>query len=489
MQIDSPIIINSLTVSGVVDITDNLTVSGDTQIDGMLILNEDLYAYETAYISNDLYAQSTAYVAEDLYVTGDIYAYGLVDGVDIALLALSGVAGGNSHNHAGGDGAQIDHGSLDGLADDDHSQYVLATPTNVLNQIAYYTANRTIGSDSDFNWNPSLNLMQVSGSMDLNGRIYSSAGTLNLGTVAVPSHTLQAGAVILGSDLEVNGGCFFDSTCSFYSTFGVATNISFSLGSTVPAGIDGLGFRGINTIKQGVIHVGDQVGTHVVFVDEAARGDDYAHDDTGIPTLYIHSQTRSSSATDQWMSCHHNTISGVIQTGIGVLSLGTISTTDHGLSSGDVILGGKLEVNGSIYADANIWTSGSSFYAARSGTIYLNIIASQPDDGAKLAIGPIDGTSEAQANNSLSIVQAKWATKDFDHDILLPNPTLFIHSSTDPDTNNTQYLSFTHNTASGVITTGVGDLALLPQTGLVRINQIEANNYTGADRYAFMMAR
>jgi hypothetical protein len=37
------------------------------------------------------------------------------------------VTNGDSHDHAGGDGAQIDHGGLAGLADDDHTAYLLAT--------------------------------------------------------------------------------------------------------------------------------------------------------------------------------------------------------------------------------------------------------------------------------------------------------------------------------------------------------------------------
>lgn len=36
----------------------------------------------------------------------------------------SGVTNGDSHDHSDGDGAQIDHGGLNGLSDDDHSQYV-----------------------------------------------------------------------------------------------------------------------------------------------------------------------------------------------------------------------------------------------------------------------------------------------------------------------------------------------------------------------------
>ena len=43
-----------------------------------------------------------------------------------ALLA-KGVTNGDSHDHSGGDGAQIDHGGLAGLTDDDHTQYLLRT--------------------------------------------------------------------------------------------------------------------------------------------------------------------------------------------------------------------------------------------------------------------------------------------------------------------------------------------------------------------------
>jgi hypothetical protein len=47
--------------------------------------------------------------------------------------AAKGVTNGDTHNHFGGDGGQIDHGSLYGLADDDHPQYTkhsLATATS-----------------------------------------------------------------------------------------------------------------------------------------------------------------------------------------------------------------------------------------------------------------------------------------------------------------------------------------------------------------------
>jgi len=46
--------------------------------------------------------------------------------------AAKGVTNGDSHDHSGGDGAQIDHGGLGGLGDDDHTQYLKADGTRAL---------------------------------------------------------------------------------------------------------------------------------------------------------------------------------------------------------------------------------------------------------------------------------------------------------------------------------------------------------------------
>jgi hypothetical protein len=51
---------------------------------------------------------------------------------DYAVTA-KGVTNGDSHDHNGGDGGQVDHGGLAGLGDDDHTQYIkhsLATAAN-----------------------------------------------------------------------------------------------------------------------------------------------------------------------------------------------------------------------------------------------------------------------------------------------------------------------------------------------------------------------
>jgi hypothetical protein len=72
--------------------------------------------------------------------------------------------------------------------------------------------------------------------------------------------------------------------------------------------------------------------------------------------------------------------------------------------------------------------------------------------------------------------------KDHDH-IAQVNPTLFIHSATNPDTNNTQWLSLTHDQTDGVITTGKGDLFLNPAGGEVKFGTYTSGAATDSTGY------
>jgi len=64
---------------------------------------------------------------------GDLDAGWIPDLSGTYATAAKGVTNGDTHDHAGGDGAQIDHGGLAGLTDDDHTQYIkhaLSTASN-----------------------------------------------------------------------------------------------------------------------------------------------------------------------------------------------------------------------------------------------------------------------------------------------------------------------------------------------------------------------
>jgi hypothetical protein len=67
-------------------------------------------------------------------------------------------------------------------------------------------------------------------------------------------------------------------------------------------------------------------------------------------------------------------------------------------------------------------------------------------------------SSPGISNNLLNFINQGNASKNHDHG-LQSNPTLFIHSNTNPDTDNTEWMSFTHDQTDGKIRTGSGDIA------------------------------
>lgn len=60
-----------------------------------------------------------------------------------------GVTNGDSHDHSGGDGAQIDHGSTGGLLDDDHTQYSLVSGTRAFTGKVSYSSHPTFSADTE----------------------------------------------------------------------------------------------------------------------------------------------------------------------------------------------------------------------------------------------------------------------------------------------------------------------------------------------------
>ncbi len=151
----------------------------------------------------------------------------------------------------------------------------------------------------------------------------------------------------------------------------------------------------------------------------------------------------------------------------GYLRIGDAGTTSRSLDAeDDLMVTGELEVDGNSYFD------GTYHYFA--GDIL-------PSDDKRIRFGSGPDTmlgwftTQATENTLLfglgdtakSIIFCDTAdtTQDFDH-AAQTNPTLFIHSATDPDTANTQWLSLTHDQTDGVITTGLGDLILSPASNV-----------------------
>jgi len=166
------------------------------------------------------------------------------------------------------------------------------------------------------------------------------------------------------------------------------------------------------------------------------------------------------------------TVHAAIVTGDGTnpLELGTAAATGHSLGSGDVLVGGKLEVDGDLYLDSLVYggmqLNGTDSYLALRYT-GVNYLTAQiyVDDGTHFALDGTDGSN----NNHLIVTTTANLLKNHDHNPASTNPTIFIHSAADPDTNNTQWLSLAHDQTDGVITTGTGNLNLVPAGGTVAV--------------------
>lgn len=128
-------------------------------------------------------------------------------------------------------------------------------------------------------------------------------------------------------------------------------------------------------------------------------------------------------------------------------------------SSNDVFITGKLEVDGAAYLDGSL-IIGGTLYTSSAGITFYNSYGGVygTDDGLKFGLYAGDGG----ANHNLIITSNDNVHKDHDHSTPSTNPTLFVHSATNPDTDNTQWISLTHNQTDGEIVTGTGDIHLNP---------------------------
>lgn len=147
----------------------------------------------------------------------------------------------------------------------------------------------------------------------------------------------------------------------------------------------------------------------------------------------------------------------LLPNGTGYTIIGDGATTSHSFNTNDdLFVSGRLEVDGSTYFDSTVY-SGSHVVVASGQWLMFNTF-------------DVTGIiwSVSQATNTMlwglhttpkSLIITDYANRNKDHDhAVQTNPTLFIHSATDPDTANTQWISFTHNQTNGVINTGLGNL-------------------------------
>jgi hypothetical protein len=207
------------------------------------------------------------------------------------------------------------------------------------------------------------------------------------------------------------------------------------------------------TRAQLVLGLGTALGSQLVIGANAWIGRDFDHAAPANPTLFIHSATDPDVNNTQWISMTHNGTSGVIGTGVGAIALnsGWYSPVGCEVRDGRILFTSTAAGSDSYVAGYYIPTTSFGWYFGGNYTTVEAI----------LAVG-------ANCGNLLLFTNALNCAKDHDH-ALQVNPTLFIHSATDPDVNNTQWMSLAHDQTNAVIATGLGDIILDPITEITEV--------------------
>lgn len=76
---------------------------------------------------------------------------------------------------------------------------------------------------------------------------------------------------------------------------------------------------------------------------------------------------------------------------------------------------------------------------------------------------PVFASGDGSAGRGYGVVFTTLANTNKDHDHgTLSNPTVFVHSATDPDSANTEWIGLSHDVTNAVVSTGKGGLEIEP---------------------------
>jgi len=192
---------------------------------------------------------------------------------------------------------------------------------------------------------------------------------------------------------------------------------------------------------------------NIIFSDANFGTFDYGHSASTTPTLFVHS---AGSTTNQWVSTTHDGTDAIMNTGTGLLKVGTGTANRISGVPGSFFVSGPCEFNDTTHFD--------------SISIHYNGMRINNDVGAvfgtssnsNIRWSTVQATSNTViwglGNTSKSIIFTTGTNIFRDHDhSAASHPTIFIHSSTDPDSSNIEYSSLGYNQLSfnlgGSITT------------------------------------
>jgi hypothetical protein len=198
------------------------------------------------------------------------------------------------------------------------------------------------------------------------------------------------------------------------------------------------------TRAQLLLGLGTALGNQLVIGENAWIGHDYDHAAAARPMLYIHGAADPDVSPTHWVSLSHDGTDALLATGAGVI---------------DMQQGWRVWAAGTC-RDTYILFLNTTDTSAEGLLSYYNVDAKY---GYSIRGRYNYDSFVVAVNDNLGrqMVLTAFANFDKNHDhALQTNPTLFIHSATDPDVNNTQWISMTHDQTNGVITTGKGSVVV-----------------------------
>ena len=160
------------------------------------------------------------------------------------------------------------------------------------------------------------------------------------------------------------------------------------------------------------------------------------------------------NTTNKTITTASNNVLTIAPNGTGHTRIGNAGSTSHTFNTNDdLFVTGRLEVDGTTYFDGNIIVKTSQV---------LNI----GDTGATgFSLKDTGGQTDClmtfvgATDNYMLITPFANRLKDHDHPAQT-NPTIFVHSATDPDVSNNQWVSLSHNQSDALLSAGTGSIVI-----------------------------
>lgn len=204
----------------------------------------------------------------------------------------------------------IDHGGLAGLADDDHTQYLLAD------------GSRTLAGNLDIDGNLIFNSGgDIRSTSNGNVRIIpSGTGITQIGDAGSTSHALTANDdLFISGKLEVDGRISFDAVLDAYGGVTIVDNQVLAFGSSVDSHLD---WSTAQTTEHTLVWGLGNTARSIIFTTKANVNKDFDHATQENPTILIHSKIDPDIDNTQWMSLTHDRVDGVLDVGTGLIRIG-----------------------------------------------------------------------------------------------------------------------------------------------------------------------